>query len=129
MRFVNFTTEEAQIVAEQLSENANNLQHLPAAVIQQSEQCFVWRPNGRPTCWDCTIKHLGTAASYAAELRDYPHYFIRMIGELNHAYTECPEAYIADRIRAIYKEALYSNVAPNLDPLLMEVYQRYQEVS
>ena len=127
MRFINFNTEDAQQVVEQLIEQ-DDVQHLPAAVVQQSEQCFVWRPNGRESCWECTIKHLGTAAAYATELRSYPQYFIRMIGELNHAYMECPESYLADRIRAVYKEALRSNVVPNLEPLLTLASQRFQEV-
>lgn len=129
MRFLNFTTDRAQQVVEQLLTADSDSPNLPAEVVQQSERCFVWRPNGRTTCWDCTIKHLGTAASYASELRQYPHYFIRMIGELNHAYMECPEAYLADQIRGVYKEALRLQVAPDLDSLLTLAYQRYQEGS
>ena len=37
MRFINFNTEDAQQVVEQLIEQ-DDVHHLPAAVVQQSEQ-------------------------------------------------------------------------------------------
>ena len=43
----------------------------------------------RKDCWECCMKHLGTAATYIDEFHQgYPNFKIFVIGELNHASTE-----------------------------------------
>lgn len=93
--------------------------------VAESADCIRYVPNGRSLCWKCACKHLGAAAAYAAELHGYPANFIRMIGELYHAYQECPDRELSEQLRATYLHSLETGVAPNFDPLLASFYAKF----
>ena len=93
-----------------------------------TEGAHIWyRPNGRSLCWKCACKHLGAAASYASELPGYPHYFVRMIGELYHAHQEVPDRGLSILFRNAYTKALETGVAPCFDELIQAFYPKYKE--
>jgi len=46
----------------------------------------------RKSCYDCVVKHLGSAGVFLKETKmGYPYYDIWVIGELEHAADECLE--------------------------------------
>lgn len=48
----------------------------------------------RKSCLECVAKHLGSAAVYIEECElGYPNYYGYAYGELNHAASECRDAY------------------------------------
>ena len=76
---------------------------------------------GLPLCWKCTVKHLGQAVGFAAEVGDYPERIICVVGELGHAYRECPSKPVAEKIRNVYKSILDTGCVPDLTELMKAV--------
>lgn len=76
---------------------------------------------GLPLCWKCTMKHIGQAVGFAAELDAYPERIACVVGELGHAYRECPSASLAEKIRNTYTKILDTGCVPDFTELLKEV--------
>lgn len=76
---------------------------------------------GLPLCWKCTMKHLGQAVGFAAELDAYPERIACVVGELGHAYRECPSEALAAKIRDTYTRILDTGCVPDFTDLLKAV--------
>lgn len=84
----------------------------------------------RDSCIQCVIKHLGKAAILLQELRNYPHHFVYVIGNLSEAEDEAEKMYpeIRNRIYAVRK-ALMRGEDIELDNLVSDIYERYRQES
>lgn len=78
---------------------------------------------GLPLCWKCTVKHVGQAVGFAAELENYPERIALVVGELGHAYRECPDPDLAKEIRLAYTRILDTGCIPDFTELLEKVVQ------
>ena len=81
---------------------------------------------GLPLCWKCTIKHLGQAVGFAAEVEAYPERIVCVIGELGHAYRECPDKDVAKSIRNTYLRILDTGCIEDMTPLLQQAVKGWQ---
>lgn len=125
--FHGFDTEAAQQLVEELLEAED-----PAVILarekvlhQRGADVFYSLP-GLPLCWKCTLKHVGQAVGYAAELDAYPERIACVVGELGHAYRECPDRDVAGTIRQTYQNILDTGCVPDLTPLLNKVVEGWQ---
>lgn len=82
---------------------------------------------GLPLCWKCTVKHLGQALGFASEVENYPERLICVVGELGHAYRECPDPEIAKEIHNAYQRILDIGCMEDLTPLLKKVCKGWQD--
>lgn len=82
---------------------------------------------GLPLCWRCTVKHLGQALGFAAEVENYPERIICVVGELGHAYRECPDPEVAKAIHDAYQRILDIGCIEDLTPLLKKVSKGWQD--
>lgn len=73
---------------------------------------------GLPLCWKCTIKHLGQALGFAAEVEAYPERIACVVGELGHAYRECPDPEVAKSLRLLYTRILENGCIPDFTDVL-----------
>ena len=78
---------------------------------------------GLPLCWKCTVKHIGQALGFAAEVEGYPERIICVVGELGHAYRECPDKKLAKKIRQTYQKILETGCIEDMTQLLKAVYK------
>lgn len=83
-------------------------------------------PRPMPSCWRCTIKHLGSADVCFKEAEKYPQRFVTAVGDLQHAYLECPDKDIAELIYKTYNEVLNTKLVPDLSDLMLKACERYQ---
>ena len=81
---------------------------------------------GLPLCWKCTMKHLGQALGFAAEVEAYPERIACVIGELGHAYRECPDKDVAKSIRNAYLRILDTGCIEDMTPLLQQAVKGWQ---
>ena len=95
----------------------------PAAIVDKREikqsgnVLFATLP-GLPLCWKCTMKHVGQAVGFASELEGYPERIACVVGELGHAYRECPSKSVAEKIRDTYTRILDTGCVPDFTELL-----------
>ena len=82
---------------------------------------------GLPLCWKCTLKHIGQAISFASELENYPERIGCVVGELGHAFRECPDKTIAQHIHDAYQHVLDEGCVGDLTNILKEVVPRWRE--
>lgn len=82
---------------------------------------------GLPVCWKCTLKHVGQAISFAAEIESYPERIGCVVGELGHAYRECPDKKVAQHIHDAYQHILDEGCIYDLTPILKEVSEGWRE--
>jgi hypothetical protein len=76
---------------------------------------------GLPLCWKCTVKHVGQAMGFAAELDKYPERIVCVVGELGHAYRECPDKKVAELLHETYQKILDTGCVPDLTDVLSAV--------
>ena len=81
---------------------------------------------GLPVCWKCTLKHVGQAMGFAAEVEAYPERIACVVGELGHAYRECPDKDTAELIRQTYQDILDTGCIPDFTPVLKKVVEGWQ---
>lgn len=82
---------------------------------------------GLPLCWKCTLKHTGQALGFAAELDKYPERIACVIGELGHAYRECPDPGVSEALHQTYQYILDTGCVPDLTRVLKEVTDGWRE--
>jgi hypothetical protein len=82
---------------------------------------------GLPVCWKCTLKHLGQAVVFAAELDKYPERVGCVVGELGHAYRECPDKNISEKLHETYQRILDTGCIPDFTRLLKLVTEGWRE--
>lgn len=125
MRLIGFTTPEAMAIADQLLDDDTYKFHDNRA-ITESQDCLKYSLPGLPLCWKCTVKHVGQAVGFAAEVESYPERIACVIGELGHAYRECPSKELSDKIRLVYTGILDTGCVPDLTPLLSTIVEAWQ---
>ena len=59
---------------------------------------------------------------FASEVEAYPERIICVVGELGHAYRECPDKEVATAIRDTYTRILETGCVPDFTELLKKVY-------
>jgi len=118
--------------AQQLLDEVLDSDH-PAAILAREKILHqygvdvYYSPPGLPLCWKCTLKHVGQAVGYAAELEAYPERIACVVGELGHAYRECPDRELSEKIRQTYQDILDTGCIPDFTPLLRDVVQGWQD--
>lgn len=128
-----FNTPDAEYYLDRISEidpdDALKLERLIDVTRQlkkEGDSIFYTLP-GLPLCWKCTVKHLGQAVGFASELEGYPERLICVVGELGHAYRECPDSELAEDIRSTYVRILETGCVPDFTPLMEKVYRGWLE--
>lgn len=125
--FHGFNTEASQQLLDELVESDN-----PAVILAREKILHQYGVDiyyslpGLPLCWKCTLKHIGQAAGFAAELCAYPERIACVVGELGHAYRECPDRDTAGLIRQTYQDILDTGCIPDLTPVLKKVVEGWQ---
>ena len=126
--FHGFNTEASQQLLDELVESDN-----PAVILAREKILHQYGADiyyslpGLPLCWKCTLKHIGQAVGFAAELCAYPERIACVVGELGHAYRECPDRDTAGFIRQTYQDILDTGCIPDLTPVLKKVVEGWQE--
>ena len=117
MRLIGFdANEDFAALAEAIAEDDKVLDDRKD--IKQVDGALLATLPGLPLCWKCTMKHVGQAVGFAAELEAYPERIVCVIGELGHAYRECPSSSVAEKIRDTYTKILDTSCIPDFTELL-----------
>ena len=125
--FHGFDTEAAQQLLDELLDSDN-----PSVILAREKVLHHYGVDvyyslpGLPLCWKCTLKHVGQAVGFAAEVGARPERIACVVGELGHAYRECPDRDIAEFIRQAYQDILDTGCIPDFTPLLQKVVEGWQ---
>ena len=124
-----FNTPEAAALLEELPTDPNKLRDLVSCTRQLTydNDTLSYSLPGLPLCWKCTLKHTGQAVGFAAEVEAYPERIACVVGELGHAYRECPDKAVAAKIRETYQGILDTGCIPDMTPLLKEVVTGWRD--
>lgn len=123
-----FTSDEGKYYLDKLLTADDNAYELVSRVRQIVKDGDVLRYTlpGLPLCWKCTMKHLGQALGFAAEVEAYPERIVCVIGELGHAYRECPDKVVAESLRNAYLRILDTGCIEDMTPLLQQTVRGWQ---
>ena len=94
--------------------------------IQLKDGVLSYSLPGLDLCWKCTVKHTGQAVGFAAELEKYPERIVLVVGELGHAYRECPDKKVAEQLHEAYQQILDNGCVPDFTPLLKVVAEGWR---
>ena len=123
-----FNTEEALTLADNVADGVISEKDVDdLKVLSRSGEILRYSLPALPVCWKCTAKHVGQAAAYAAEIPRYPERIIMVVGELGHAYRECPSREVSEQIRNIYTSVLDTHCVPDFTPLLKVVDREWRK--
>ena len=131
MNLVGFGAEGAQYYLDkllELDEYSDESHELVSRVRQlvQEDNVVRYTLPGLPVCWKCTLKHVGQALGFAAELEAYPERIACVVGELGHAYRECPDKDLAQYIRVLYLRILDTGCVEDMTELLKRVVKGWK---
>lgn len=126
MKLEGFNTPESEYWLDRLMNTGENSRQWTETVsrvrqLQQRGDTLRYTLPGLFLCWKCTVKHVGQAMGFAAELESYPERIVCVIGELGHAYRECPDKEVAKTIRAAYLRILDTGCVEDYTELLKVV--------
>lgn len=91
------------------------------------DQTLFYSLPGLPLCWKCTLKHAGQAVVFASELEKYPERIGCVVGELGHAYRECPDKQVAEQLHEAYQQILDTGCVQDLTPVLKAVSEGWRK--
>lgn len=126
--FHGFNTEASQQLLEELLDADDPSVILAREkILRQYGADIYYSLPGLPVCWKCTLKHVGQAMGFAAEVGAYPERLACVVGELGHAYRECPDRDTAGLIRQTYQDILDTGCIPDFTSMLKKVVEGWQE--
>ena len=123
-----FNTPQAEYYLDKISELADDKSGALDLLVKRTRELakegdtLYYSLPGLSFCWKCTVKHLGQALGFASELEAYPERVVCLVGELGHAYRECPDPDTAKEIRNYYTRILDTGCVPDFTPILKRVY-------
>lgn len=129
MNFNNFESKDAQKLQQDYLEGTiSDKKFNDHVCVDKEGDTYVYDCTGRLRCWICTIKHYGSAVAVAAELHRYPHNFVRVVGDLYQAYSECPSKEGRAILEDLYTTCLDTGKVPVMDEISKRLYKLYKEV-